>query len=415
MKRTHCSVLLFLTFSLWGSLQSQTTPKETFTLEECLARSLQKNALLHASLQHYQASLARINQAKSLPQPTLSWDSDLQPKFFNFKDAGEWYFGLSQPIAFPGKTYLKGKIASKESDEIKQEIEMLKLDIALQVKHSFFSLLAAQEKLKYIEQNFNLSKDFLKKTELKYRTGDVTKVEILRANVELAKVSNTLKKTQNEIRLAKAHLNFLMSRRKYAPLSVTGELKTKPMTLTLDTLKEQALSSRPEMKKINYSLEKEALQKKQAYWDYFPDLELGLNRHHIQGQGSWWDVTLSFPVPLFFWQPIKGKIAETKAKIKGLEKESEHMQNFILLEVEEAYANAQTAENQIRLFEEEILTQAEEVYSMYLLSYQEGEIGGMELIDARRTLIESHFSYVDSLLNYRMALAALEKSIGKTQ
>ena len=65
------------------------------------------------------------------------------------------------------------------------------------------------------------------------------------------------------------------------------------------------------------------------------------------------------------------------------------------------------------MFEEEILRQAEEVYNMFSYSYKEGDISSLELIDARRTLIESQTSYVDALFNYRLAIAALEKSIGQ--
>jgi len=72
-----------------------------------------------------------------------------------------------------------------------------------------------------------------------------------------------------------------------------------------------------------------------------------------------------------------------------------------------------TADNQIQLYETEILSQAEEVYNMFLFSYQEGEIGSIELIAARRTLLESARSYADALFNYEAALAALEKSIGQ--
>jgi outer membrane protein TolC len=146
---------------------------------------------------------------------------------------------------------------------------------------------------------------------------------------------------------------------------------------------------------------------------YLPDFDLGVSRHRIEGEGTWWDVTLSLPVPLFFWQPKKGEIAEAEANIQSLQRETEHIQNYITLEVEEAYMNAQTTDNQIRLFEDEIITQAEEVYNMYLFSYQEGEIGSIELIDARRTLVEARKSYADALYNYSIALAALEKSVGQ--
>jgi outer membrane protein TolC len=140
---------------------------------------------------------------------------------------------------------------------------------------------------------------------------------------------------------------------------------------------------------------------------------LGVSRHRIEGEETTWDVTLSFPIPLFFWQPKTGEIAEAQANIESLKREVEHLKNAISLEVEEAYMNAITAENQIELFEEEILTQAEEVYNMFLFSYQEGEISSIELIEARRTLIEARKSYADALYNYEAALAALEKSVGQ--
>jgi outer membrane protein TolC len=413
MTRRRRFSLVFFSLFFPVFLMGQTAKKEVLTLDECISIAIQQNPLILSSLQQYNASLARVSQAKAIPQPSINWDSDLQPKLFDFKGTGEWYFGISQSVEFPGKRYLRGKIASKEANEFLQEIELLKLDITFQVKQGFYGLLLSQEKLSYAQQNLELARDFLKKAELKFDAGDVAKVEALRAKVEASKAANEVRIANNDVRLAKAMLNFLLARKKYAPLDIKGDLKRAPISLDMDTLVERALSFRPEMKGITIAIERERLFKKQAYMSYLPDFELGVNRHRVLGEGEWWDFTLSFPIPLFFWQPKKGEIAEAEANIKSLEKESEHLGNAITLEVEEAYMTAVTANNQIRLFEDEILTQAEEVYNMFLFSYQEGEIGGIELIDARRTLIESRTSYADALFNYGVALAALEKSIGQ--
>jgi cobalt-zinc-cadmium efflux system outer membrane protein len=394
-------------------LWSQPPENNVLTLEECISIALEQNPLILSSFGQYQASLARIHQAKAFPQPSLDYDSDLQPKFFNFKDSGESYFGLSQSIEFPGKRYLRGKIASQEANEILAEIDLLKLDIIYQVKQAFYGLLLAQEKLKYAEQDLELSQDYLQKAELKYDAGDVAKVEVLRAKVEAAKAANALREISNEVRLSKAYLNFLLARKKYEPVEIKGELRHPPIALSLEELKERALAIRPEIKRVNYSLEKESLRKKQAYLNYLPDFDLGVSRHRIEGELTTWDVTISFPIPLFFWQPKKGEIAEAQANIESLSREKEHLKNAIILEVEESYMNALTTQNQIQLFEDEILAQAEEVYNMFLFSFQEGEIGGIELIDSRRTLIEARKSYADALFNYDAALAALEKSIGQ--
>jgi len=407
------TTLLFICLSLFLQLQAQEAQNDALTLEECAAVALQNNPLILSSFQQYQASLARISQAKAFTQPSLNWDSDLQDKLFDFSNAGEWYFGISQPLEFPTKQILRGKIASKESEELLQEIDLLKLDIVFLVKQAFYSLLLTQENQKYARQNLELSQDFLQKAQFKFEAGDVAKVEMLRAQVEVAKAQNALRRIHNDVQLAKANLNYLMARRKYEPLEVQGDLKTKPASLDFEALKMRAISFRPEMKKIHFSLERQNMQKSFANQAYLPDFEVGVNRHSINGAGKWWDFTLSFTIPLFFWQPAKGEIAEADATILALNKEVEHLENAITLEVEDAYLNAMTATNQIKMFEEEILTQAEEVYNMFSFSYQEGEISSIELIDARRTLIESQTSYADALFNYRTAIAALEKSIGQ--
>jgi len=394
---------------------SMAQPGETkaLTMDECIAIAIEKNPLVLSATQQYNASLARINQAKAFAQPSINWDSDLQSKLFHFKDSGEWYFGISQEIEFPGKRSLRGKIAAQEADEFFQDIEILKLDIIFQVKEAFFGLLLAQEKLTYAQQNLELAQDYMQKAEWKYEAGDVAKVEALRARVETSKAANEVRSAANDVRLAKALLNFLLARKKYDPLEIQGNLKRSPISLNEDELIARALAFRPEIKRIDLGLERERLTKKQGYMSYLPDLELGLNKHRIIGEGDFWDFTLSFPIPIFFWQPKKGEIAEAEANIHALTNEAEHLKNAITLEVGDAYMNALTVDNQIRLYEEQILTQAEEVYNMFLFSYQEGEIGGIELIDARRTLIDARTSYADALFSYGVAIAALEKSIGQ--
>lgn len=413
MKRRILPVLISVFLGM-SCLWSQPSEDNAFTLEQCVSTALEQNPLILSSLQQYQASLARIYQAKAFAQPSLNYDSDIQPSFFNFKNAGETYFGVSQPFEFPGKQSVRGKIASKESEELLAEIDLLKLDLTFLVKRAFYGLLLTQEKLTYAQRNQELAQDFLDKAELKHEAGDVAQVEVLRARVEAATAANEVRTATNDVRLAKATLNYLLSRKKYVPIEIAGNLKRDSIKLEFDSLLDRALITRPEMKKIGLSLEREHLQKKSATMSYLPDFELGVNRHRVEGEGSWWDVTLSMPIPLFFWQPKKGAMAEAEANILAIQKETDHIKNTITLEVEEAYMNAVTADNQIQLYETEILSQAEVVYNMFLFSYQEGEIGSIELIDARRTLLESARSYADALFNYEAALAALERSIGQT-
>src|SRR4030042_2260604 len=206
------SVFLSVLWSAcWGPAGRPLSPPaaETLTLEQCIAVALGQNPPLQSSPQLYQASLARIQQAKAFYQPSLDFDSDLQPKLFDFRGSEETYFGLSQSIDFPGKRSTRGTLGTQESLEIQTDTELLKLDIIFQVKQAFYSLLLAQQILKYAEQDLGLSRAYLAKAEIKHEAGDVARVEVLRARVEPAKAENSVRAAANEGRLGKGRLTFL--------------------------------------------------------------------------------------------------------------------------------------------------------------------------------------------------------------
>lgn len=384
------------------------------TLEQCIELSLGRNPLWLAAEEDYQASLARVRQARELPQPSLEFDSDLQPRPLSFRRADESYFGFSQTVEFPGKRSLRGRIASSESREYLADKKLLRLELVFQVKEAFYSILLAAEKQKYTALDLELARDFLSKAETKFEAGDIARVEVVRAGVEVSKAVTEAKLAANDVLLAKARLNYLLGRNRFEPVEVAGELARDPMPSDREALFRKAVRSRPEMERAAARLDKEQGERAEAVLSYLPDFDLGLSRHRLTGEPTTWNFSLSFPIPLFFWQTARGRIAETRANIRSLERQSEDLRNFIALEVEQAFLSAAAAESQIALFENEILTQAEDVYNLILFSFQEGEIGGLELIEARRTLVEARKAYADALYVYSMTLAALEKSVGRS-
>lgn len=382
------------------------------TLEQCIAEALARNPLWLSSEQEYQAALARVRQARALAQPSLDFDSDLQPGLLDFRGSGEGYLGLSQTLEFPGKRSVRGRIARAESREILADRDLLRLDLAFQVSEAFSTVLLAEEKLKYAHQDLDLANDFRAQAELKVSLGDAARVEALRAGVEAVKTAAAVRMAENDVRLSKARLNFLLGRGRSAPLEIRGILKQVGQPLEVDPLVARALVVRPEIRRINVSLEREGLRTREAWLSYLPDFNLGLARHRLAGERTTWNVTLSFPIPLFFWQPATGPAAEAEANRRALAKEAENLRNSISLEVEQACLSAETARHQIELFEKDILAQAEEVYALMLFSYKEGEIGGLELIEARRSLLEARKAYADALYARSLTLATLVRAVG---
>lgn len=388
--------------------------EEHLTLDQCISIAMERSPLIRSYAQQHRASESRVRQARAFPQPEMSLDYDLQPELFDFRQSGESYVGINQLIEFPGRRILRGKIARKEADGFRCEFDLVKLDLIFQVKKAFYGLLLAYENQRFIKENHELALDFLSKAREKYLSGDVAKMEVLRAKVEAARAENRIKVAANSIRLARARLNFVMAREKYQSIEIRGSLKKPFIDMDLNRLIEMAIQSRPEIKKAGLLLQKAKYQRKQAYLGYFPDFSLGIAQHRITGEPNTWDVSLSFEIPILFWQKINGEIAETQANIESVKSEKEYTELTVALEVESAYHNALSFRNQIELFEEEVLKEAQEVYQMSMFSYKEGKIGSIELIESRRTLIELKQLYAETLLNYRLALAELEKFVGSS-
>jgi cobalt-zinc-cadmium efflux system outer membrane protein len=383
------------------------------TLSQCLDIALSRNPRWLSAAEDYQASLARVRQAKAFAQPALELDSDLEPNPLSFRRSGESYFGVSQFFEFPGKRLLRGRIAALESQEVRADQSRLELEIRFDVKEAFYGVLLAEEKLGYARQDLDLALDFQRKAEAKFQAGDVARMEALRAGVEAAKAATALRLSEAEVRLAKARLNYVLGRPEFEPLELAGDLIRRPVPIDTESLRQKALAARPEMGKVRLQMDKEAKRKTWGIMSYLPDFDLGLFRHRIRGEPTTWDFTLSISVPLFFWQPARGEVAEAVANLRSLEKQRQDLVNRIGLEVGQAGLLAETAAEQITLFQKDILAQAEEVYNLALFSFQEGETSGIELIEARRTLIESRKAYADALYNFSVALAELERSVGE--
>jgi cobalt-zinc-cadmium efflux system outer membrane protein len=404
---------LLTLFCLTGVLSGQAKPDQALSLDQCIAIALERHPLVLASSDRHQAAVARIRQAKAFPVPSIDFNSDLQPHFGDFVNSEEAYLGVSQTLELPQKRAARRKIAEQESREVETDIDLVKLEVIFQVRRAFYELLLAQEKLAYAKQDLELAEDYLQKAELKLAAGDVGKVEVLRARVEALSAANAVRVAVNDVNLAKARLNYHLARGKSAPIQIVGQLQIPFLDLNLGDLQVEALRLRPELRRLRLSVEKENLVQARARLSNLPDLDFNVSRHRLEGLPTTWSFTVSAPLPFLFQQRQRAEIAESQANARALQRESEQSRNTILVELEEAQTNAQKAQDQILLYQKEILPRAQEVLEMFTFSYQEGEIGGIELIEARRTLNASRRSYADAQFEYALALATLEKAVGR--
>lgn len=408
-KREQCIIAFACVLSSFVPLS---TVAGGLSLEECLNMALENNPMLLAAQEHHTAAEARVLQAKAIPQLSLDYDSDMQDGVLEVNHPGETYIGLSATVEFPGRRGLRVDIAEHESSEVQAGLVQKRLDLAYEVKTAFFELVLERKKLEFARQNLELVGKFADLAGMRFETGDVGRVEVLRAQVEQAGATNVLRSAENSEQVAAARLALLIGKNPSERLETQKEFPRPEQLPEMDVVAEAAVASRPEVLGLQTALKREALSEKQAKRGRLPDFDVGVARHWIGGEGSFWDVTLSVSIPLF-QQEFRGGIDEARANGRALQHELSYLQSQIAIEVQASHRQAQTARDRLNLYTGQLLDEAQEVFDMYVFSYEQGEINGLELNAARLSLVDTYTAYAEAGFDYAVAVATLERVIGQ--
>jgi cobalt-zinc-cadmium efflux system outer membrane protein len=81
-------------------------------------------------------------------------------------------------------------------------------------------------------------------------------------------------------------------------------------------------------------------------------------------------------------------------------------------EVRSAYADAETAMRQVAFLRDELLPEAQDAYRIASTSYSLGGSSALEVLDAKRVLLDAQSQYADALGAANDAVARLELAVG---
>jgi outer membrane protein TolC len=108
----------------------------------------------------------------------------------------------------------------------------------------------------------------------------------------------------------------------------------------------------------------------------------------------------------------QGEIQEAEANRARAEAERLALEGEISLAIEQAHGTAALAAQQVRLFRDTYLPQAERLAENAQRRYLAGQGSGMEAVEARRALRETVAQRDRAVLEYREALVKLERESG---
>ena len=377
---------------------------------------VERNPAVEAARNVYEAARAQAQQAGALPDPELEVEFAEVPELGSLSEYGERTIELSQRVEFPLKWWHRLQAGRQHAEATRLAVfEMTKLDITLQAKQAYDRIALQKSLLQHAQQDLDLAQNILRQADIRFEAGDVPQLDVMRASVEVGRATNRLTAAKNDLSVAKTSLNALLARPLQTPFALADSLVYRPVETHLDQLTAAALKQRPDL--AGTELQLKALQSQQAAATaaYWPDLNVGLGRQQRHEGGGHeensWKVRFGIEIPLWAFSRQRGERAEAKAEVAKVVAERDVVRYQVLLETEQAYLDLNTAEEQVALFQDQILPEAERAFEVAGRSYDEGKLTYLELLEAQRTWIETQIEYAQVLFKYRAATAALERAI----
>lgn len=377
--------------------------------------ALENNQVLKISQSEIDASRGRFWQNTWLPSPEVSLTYEAVPLHTPIKNYGERYIELSQSVDYPAGIYFRSKSFAKAIDASKEWLNSQRHLITIQVKRRYYEALASIEKVKANEENLELLRSFLEKSEARLKLGEGTNLETLTAKVQHKEALNLLEESRNNQRNAMNNLALAMgiSSREIENADLSDSLNSRQYEISLDELISRA-ENNSFIRTAELNLSKAQYDNKYAWAKLLPGFNLAYSREAIGSNNNYYGVSLGVKVPLWFMFNEKGDIQEASANQRSAEHELALTKNETITGIKNSFNDYQNQKNQLAAYKKEILPLSEEVYRIAKASYDAGEITYLELMQAQQTLISAQNNFIDVMLNYNHALLSLEEAAGYT-
>lgn len=383
---------------------------DDLTLEQAINLALRQNPDILAAQKEISVSQGRRLQMQAIPEPQLVFSDEGIP-FHSGNNASndkEISFGIEQPFEFPGKVSLRGKIGQFGEEIAGCELTRVKLIIAAKVKEAYYKAVFSQRTIGALAETSRLLDDFIASATARYQSGGGLYLDVLRARVEKTRIQNQLIEARKDLLLDKARLNLLLGRKGDEPADLVTELTFAPLVRDLAAIQEEARATRPSVQIASLKVEQAQTGLELAKKSRLPDFLVGFYAPSLR-TGSW-GFSLALSIPLYWWKRQKGEILESEAKKEIEEISTEAVGRRVMTRIEDAYAAVKSAEEQVKIFEQQLLAEVEDQLKMSVTQYQYGKTDALNILDITRTHLATKLEYLKSLYLYLVSLSDLEKA-----
>jgi len=437
MKKT-ISVLLLMSTSVLGQ------SRLPLTVEKAIQLGLENSKALHSSQMrvHYADAKAGETNAARLPSlkfsggytrlsdvpafnigpfpPLLTTPISVAPSVLNNYSMK---LSMTQPLFTGFRMDALSKAADYTAEAQNFDYLRDKTDLVYNVRVAYWSLYKAMQIKNVVDENVEQVKAHLKDVQSMMVQGMTTNNDVLNVQVQLSDIRLKQIDATNNVRLAMIALNNTIGISLSTEIDVESDVVHQPSEYgDLDKVIDQAMERRPELKAMDMRVKAGEAGVTAAKSGWFPQIYLSGNYYYSRPNQrvfptqdifkDTWDVSVGVSLDIWNWGTTLHQTDQAQAQLAQAKDAIGQVQDLISLDITQSYLNLQQASERIVVADQGV-KQAEENYRVTSKRFNVGLASTSDVIDAEAALLQAKTSQTNVLVDYELAQATMEKSIGE--
>ena len=316
---------------------------------------------------------------------------------------------LLEPLFFP--SWRLGKEAVREEEE---RYEFTIRGVLFGVAQAYYEVLRFEAQVKVTQDALNLAQEELKRARVRFRVGEVTKTDVLRAEVAVERAGRALVVDRNRLKLARTVLA-----RTVGLSEVVGVQEPSPPQQTgsdYTSLLDQAYAQRQDLRAQNLAVGVARERKNLVLTRYFPQVNAQfsyprLDPETFANRDEFWTLFVNLRWAIFDGGKREIDLLEANENFSQAELRVTELEKQIRVEVREALLTVETLHATLETLRKEV-TLARENYDMTSKQYRVGLSTSLDINTALNALNQVRTQLIDQTYTYQIALLNLDNAIG---
>lgn len=414
--------------------------KLSLTEDQAIEIGLQKSSMLHTSLMKVKYAHAKTKEANSIRMPSVKFSagyrrlSEIDPfsittpfGTFNISpsilDNYSMQLTLSQPLftgfRLSGNSRLNEELANASGEDYNKD----RSELIFNIKNSYWSLFKAYQFKNVMDEIVDQIKSHMTDAENLNRAGMLTENDLLKFDVQLSNALYQQIEAENMTKIANTALNSLLKLPLDTQIDIASSVNmTDAHYENLDRLLSEATRNRPELKSAEAKIKAGEAGVTIAKSSWFPQISLYADYYYSKPNQrimptknefiGTWDAGINLSMNIWDWFTTAHQTEQAETQLAQAADGMDMIKDAINLEVTQNYLTFNLAKKKTEIGSLSV-KQATENMRVTSDKFKNGLATISDVIDAETALQSAKTNYTTSIVDFELAKARLDKSIGK--